>query len=50
MNYQYFQHLFQQSQYDEIKIIGKDLNKKNQWYHILGMTLKNKQAHLHVLE
>ena len=50
MNYQYFKHLFQQSQYDEIKVIGKDLSKKNQCYHILGMTLKNRQASLYVLE
>lgn len=50
MNYQYFQHLYRQSQYDEIEIIGKDVSKKNQWYHILGMTLKNKQVSFCVLE
>ncbi|MBE5955828.1 MAG: hypothetical protein E7253_05190 [Lachnospiraceae bacterium] len=50
MNYQYFQHLYRQSLYDEIKIIGKDIKRDEGWYHILGMTLKNKQAFLCVIE
>lgn len=50
MNYEYFRYLYQQSHYDEIKIIGKDLKKNNKWYHILGMILKEKQVSLYVLE
>jgi len=50
MNYQYFQYLYHQSLYDEIKIIGKDIKRDEGWYHILGMTLKEKKASLCVIE
>ena len=50
MNFEYFQMLINQAEYDEIKVIGKDIEKDEQQYHIIGMTLKDKKASLYVLE
>lgn len=50
MNFEYFQGLISNAEFDEIKVIGKDIKKDNQWYHIIGMTLKDKNAALYVLE
>ena len=50
MNFRYFQHLYENIRFDQIKVIGKDMYKNGNWYHILGMTLKEKQASLYVLE
>lgn len=50
MNLRYFQKLISRAEFDEIKIIGQDIKKENRWYHIIGMTLKDKKAALYVLE
>lgn len=50
MNFEYFQRLINQADYDEIKVIGRDIEKDEQQYHIMGMTLKDKKVSLHVLE
>ena len=50
MNFEYFQTLVSNAAFDEIKVIGKDLEKDDQPYHIMGMTLKDKKAVLYVLE
>lgn len=50
MNFEIFNHFYQESQYDEIKVIGKEGQKEGKPYHIIGMTLKEKQAHLYVME
>ncbi len=50
MNFNYFQKLIVNAEFDEIKVIGKDIKKENCWYHMLGMTLKDKKAFLYVLE
>lgn len=50
MNFKYFQRLISNTEFDEIKVIGKDVKKDEQNYHIIGMTLKDKNAVLYVLE
>ncbi len=50
MNYAYFDLLYTKSMYDEIKVIGKDVERDGVFYHVMGMTLKDKKATLHVLE
>ena len=50
MNFQTFNHFHRESQYDEIKAIGKEIQKEGKTYHIIGMTLKERKAHLYVLE
>ena len=50
MNFRYFQTLLSNSDFDEIKVIGKEIKKDDNPYHIIGMTLKDKKACLHVLE
>ncbi len=50
MNYAYFDLLFTKSKYDEIKVIGKEVERDGVFYHVMGMTLKDKKATLHVLE
>lgn len=50
MNYAYFDLLYTKSMYDEIKVIGKDVEWDGVFYHVMGMTLKDKKAMLHVLE
>lgn len=50
MNFSFFQTLYEQSDFDEIKVIGKDIVSEGQNYHILGMSLKEKQAVLYVVE
>lgn len=50
MNFEYFQRLINQADYDEIKVIGRDIEKDEKQYHIMGMTLKDKKVSLHVLE
>lgn len=50
MNFQHFNHLYKETQYDEIRVIGKDGHMSGKPYHIIGMTLKEKKAHLYVLE
>lgn len=50
MNFEYLQTLISNTEFDEIKVIGQDIKKDNRCYHIIGMTLKDKKATLHVLE
>lgn len=50
MNFEYFQELNSNTKFDEIKVIGRDVNKDNRWYHIIGMTWKDKKVTLYVLE
>lgn len=50
MNFQHFNHFYRESNYDEIKVIGKEVEKEGKPYHIIGMTLKEKKVHLYVLE
>lgn len=50
MNFQHFNYLYKEAQYDEIKVIGKDVQKEGKFYHVIGMTLKEKKAHLYVME
>lgn len=50
MNFEMFNHFYKESYYDEIKVIGKEVKKEDKPYHIIGMTLKEKKAHLYVLE
>lgn len=50
MNFKYFQKLIANAEFDEIQVIGKDIKKENRFYHIVGMTLKEKKASLYVLE
>ena len=49
MNFEVFNHFYQESQYDEIKVIGKEVQKEGKPYHIIGMSLKDRKAHLYVL-
>lgn len=50
MNFELFNHFYQESQYDEIKVIGKEVQKEGKPYHIIGMTLKERKVHLYILE
>lgn len=50
MNFEFFQELHANTDFDEVKVIGKDVEKEGRPYYILGMTLKEKKASLHVLE
>lgn len=50
MNFQHFNHIYEEAQYDEIQIIGKEIQKEGKAYHIMGMTLKDKKARLYILE
>lgn len=50
MNFKRFHRLYAETEFDEIKVIGKDIEIDGRSYHILGMTLKEKKASLYVLE
>lgn len=50
MNFNIFNHYYKESNYDEIKVIGKEIQKEGKPYHIIGMTLKDGNARLYVLE
>ena len=50
MNFAFFDLLYSKAQFDEIKVIGKEVEKNGRLYHIIGMTLKEKKATLYVLE
>lgn len=49
MNFKRFQRLYARTDFDEVKVIGKDVEKNGQSYYLLGMTLKEKKASLYVL-
>lgn len=50
MNFAFFDLFYNDSVCDEIKVIGKDMELNGKYYHMIGMTLKNKKAALFVLE
>lgn len=50
MNFALFDLLYSDTQLDEIKVIGKEVEKQGRPYHIIGMTLKEKKATVYVLE
>lgn len=50
MNFSLFNALYTRTEFDEIKVIGKDVEKNGRSYYLLGMTLKEKKASLYVLE
>ncbi len=50
MNFEIFNVLCANAEYDEVRVIGKDVEKEGRFYYILGMTLKEKKASLHILE
>ena len=50
MNFQYFNRIHLSSKFDEIQIIGKEIQKEDKCYHIIGMTLKEKKVKFHILE
>ncbi len=50
MNFQNFYGMCEETDFDEIKVIGKEIEKEGKRYHVIGMTLKKKKARLHVLE
>lgn len=50
MDFQHFNYFYKETQYDEIKVIGKEGTMNDKPYHIIGMTLKDKKAQMYVLE
>lgn len=50
MNFKHFNRLYKNAVYDEIKVIGKEIEKEGNVYHIAGMTLKNRKASVYILE
>lgn len=50
MNLKSFQRLYSHAEFDEVYIIGKDIEKEGKPYHMLGLTLQNQHAVLYVLE
>lgn len=40
MNFEIFNHYYNEAHYDEIKVIGREVQKEGKPYHIIGMTLK----------
>ena len=50
MNYEHFDRLLMEGSYDEVKVIGRDVEMDGHYAHIIGMTLKDKQAFVYALE
>lgn len=50
MNFKIFQRLYSRAEFDEIQIIGQDIEKEGRPYHIIGMARKDKKVSLYVLE
>lgn len=50
MNFDFFSALYTNAEFDEIKVIGKEIEKEGRLYHIVGMTLKEKNATLYIME
>lgn len=44
MNFKQFDRLVMEASYDEVKVIGRDVELDDHYAHIIGMTLKEKQA------
>lgn len=50
MNFKHFDRLLMESSYDEIRVIGKDIELDGHCAHMIGMTRKDKQARIYALE
>ena len=50
MNFKHFDRLLMESSYDEIRVIGKDIELDGHCAHMIGMTRKDKQARINALE
>lgn len=50
MNFRHLDRMIKAASYDEIKIIGKDVELDGHLAHIIGMTLKDKKAFVYGLE
>ena len=50
MNFKHFDRLLMEASYDEVKVIGRDVELDGHYAHIIGMTLKDKQAFVYTLE
>lgn len=50
MNFNIFNHFYKESHFDEIQVIGKEIEKEGKSYHIIGMTLKDKKVRIYGLE
>lgn len=50
MNFKHFDRLLMEASYDEVKVIGRDVELDGHYAHIIGMTLKDKQAFVYALE
>ena len=50
MDFKHFDRLIMEASYDEVKVIGRDVELDGHYAHIIGMTLKDRQAFVYVLE
>lgn len=50
MNFKHFDRLLMETSFDEVKVIGRDVELDGHYVHIIGMTLKDKQAFVYALE
>ena len=50
MNFEHFNRLLMETSYDEVKVIGKDVELDDRYGHIVGMTRKDKRVFVHALE
>lgn len=50
MDLRIFQNLYEGAEFDEIRVIGKDIEKEGRAYHILGLLRKDRKVMLSVLE
>jgi len=50
MDFKYFDRILKKASYDEVKVIGRDVKLDGHYAHIIGMTLKDKQAFVYALE
>lgn len=50
MNFKQFDRLLKEASYDDVKVIGRDVELDGHYAHIIGMTLKDRQAFVYVLE
>ena len=50
MNFKHFDRLLMEASYDEVKVIGRDVELDGHYAHIIGMTLKDKRAFVYALE
>lgn len=50
MNFKHFDRLIMETSFDGVKVIGRDVELDGHYVHIIGMTLKDKQAFVYALE